>query len=352
MTDHMNRAGLPASLSDADAFAALGPRPNPSRTPVLPADDSGARFLCPCTCNCGNDTSHAQSDVTSPSAARHLRCGSCAAESHFGPRWNPTPNRETTGTSQHDEIRTGSRTGRIVAVRRHVPDPEEQQWHREAAEQLEAERRNTARDRWLSNLPERWQLPYDQNEALVPEVADRLNRLQKNQHVGTSLLCIGPFGSGKTWVAYTYARAAVDRRLLWPSEVRIGTEAEIVEPLANAGFRIAEEMGKLFKPTLKMLIIDDVGSFSAYRNQQERWAAFGKIVDWMYVHRRALVITTNKSLGTGAELEQWIGLPAYERIKSMAGEKQVFRDENKRGEMTALWESEYQAMRGGDPHDS
>lgn len=352
MSDNSPRPGTASSLGDADPFAA--PTPTPRVRDIThdtyAADGSGAPvdksepFPCPCSCACGNNTEKTVAQITSPSAARYLRCEPCAQDSHFGPQWNPAPG-HSIGLGPDDRVVVGDR-GTSVTIRKYVPDPIDLEWERQAVEDLATERRNGARERWLMSLPERWQLPYDDGEELVREVEDRLTRLKSGNSVGTSLICFGPFGSGKTWVAYTYARAAVDRRLLWPKEIVIGTEAEIVEPLASAAaWDIAARMDDLLKPTLKMLMIDDVGTFSAYRNAEQRFAAFGKIVDWMYVHKRALVITTNKSLGTGGELEQWIGAPAYERLKSMAGQHQVYRDENKRGEMTAQWESEYQQMR-------
>lgn len=345
MSDDFTTPALPASLAGADPFAAATPSRHP-QTQARPSAQStekvaGEKFPCPCACNCNNLTAMDSTEVASASAAKFLRCASCAQAQHFGTRWNPQPTPLVSSVAPQDEVKMGTRTNTPIAIRHRGVDEEQEAWQREAAQQLEQERRDAARDRWMQRMPERWRLPYEK----VDEVEERLARLKKRESVGTSLICFGPFGSGKTWVAHTYARAAVDQWLLWPSEILIGTEGDIVEPIANAGFRIADEMAKLLKPNLKMLIIDDVGQMSTYRTAEDRWAAFGKVVDWMYAHRRTLVITTNLELGKGGELEKWMGAAAYERLKSMAGARQVFRDEDKRSEMTARWEADYAAMR-------
>lgn len=347
MTDDFSTPSMPGSLAGANPFAAPGaprhPAPQASR-PV--ADESGARFACPCMCRCGNDTSLAVAEVSSPAAAKHLRCAPCATKGHFGMRWNPDPNAMVSPHVTQDKVVVGDRTGTPIAIRHHIQSATDEQaeWEREAARDLMQQRRDEARQRWMDRMPERWRLPYEP----IEEIDERLERFKNGETIGTSLICFGPFGSGKTWAAHTYARAAVDKWMLWPSEITIGTEGDIIEPIANAGFRIADEMAKILKPTLKMLIIDDVGQMSTYRTHDDRWAAFGKVVDWMYAHRRTLVITTNLSLGKGNELEHWIGAAAYERLRSMAGAKQVFRGEDKRGEMTARWEAEYALAHNND----
>jgi DNA replication protein DnaC len=345
VTDDFSTPSLPRTLAGADPFGAPG-RPGPVQQPVRRESNPDAqKYPCPCMCRCGNDTSLGADEVTSLAAAKHLRCAPCASKGHFGLQWNPDPNAMVSPHVEQDKVVVGKR-GTTVAIRHHIESANEEQaqWEREAALELEQQRRDEARDRWMARMPERWRLPYEP----IDEIDERLVRLKNNETVGTSLICFGPFGSGKTWAAHTYARAAVDQWLLWPSEITIGTEGDIIEPIANAGFRIGEVMDKILKPNLKMLIIDDVGQMSTYRSADDRWAAFGKVVDWMYAHRRTLVITTNLTLGKGNELEQWIGAAAYERLRSMAGAKQVFRDEDKRGEMTAKWEAEYNALHNND----
>jgi DNA replication protein DnaC len=355
MDDNIQSAGLPASLADADPFGAspvprsTTARTQPTTAPASAPVEASSFVPCPCSCGCGNLTNKTYSEVESLSAAKHLRCESCGKAFHFGPRWiTDEPASNVTETASADKVVTGERSGETFVIRERVIDPLDAEWERQVARQLEQERRDAARDRWLQGLPERWQLPYDDGEELVPEVEERLARLKDGRAAdhGTSLLCIGPFGSGKTWVAYTYARAAVDRWLLWPQQIRIGTEAEIVEPIAAASpWEVEAKMKELLKPTLRMLVIDDVGAFSTYRTPEARWAAFGKIIDWMYAHKRTVVITTNFTLGVGGELDKWIGTRPYERLKSMVGQHQVFRDEDKRSEMTLQWEAEYQAMK-------
>lgn len=341
-TPSMNTTAKPAIMRPEPTT----PRPNRYQDPA--ASNDGAEFVpCPCVCNCGNRTDMTYATLASPDSARHLRCKSCGEQLHLGSRW--TPERSTGAEiGSADRVATGGRTGNSFVVRAQpVTDPEEDAWNREIEERLANERRDQARDRWLERLPARWRKPYNDGEELAPEVEERLARFQSGQggH-GTSLMCIGTFGGGKTWVAYTYARAAVDRHLLWPQEITIGTEADIMEPLALASpWELTERSQELLKPTMKLLIIDDVGALGTYKNHENRFATWTKVVNWAYEHNRALVLTTNKTLGEGGELEQWIGPTAYERLKHMVGEHQVFRDDNKRAEMTALWEAEYQKVR-------
>lgn len=292
---------------------------------------------------------------------RFLRCTACAEAYHFGPRWT-VDSTASVGLGKADHIVTGNNRLRkdnespiTFVVRHRYVDPEDEASNKEIAQRLAIERRETAITRWLDRLPERWKLPYDEGEELVPQVEERLERLRSGKTHGSSLICIGPFGSGKTWVAYTYARAAVDRWVLWPQEIRVGTEAEIMEPIALASpWEVAEKSNELLKHSLKMLIIDDVGALGTYKNRDNRFATWTKVVNWMYEHNRTLVLTTNKTLGLEAGtppaehedlLVRWIGPTAYERLKHMVGAEQVFRDENKRSEMASRWEAEYQAMR-------
>lgn len=378
MTDEISRPGLPASLADIDPFAAPANPAHPSRPlSAVPGSsgtnaagrsaasaEAGETVPCPCACACGNATDMTFAELESFAAARFLRCGACAKALHFGPQWAAAdPAAARSHTSPDREV-VGDKSGVRFTVREPVVDPEDEALKRQAAIDLATQHRDAARQRWLDGLPERWKLPYDDGESLVPEVEERLARFRSGaagDH-GTSLLCIGPFGSGKTWVAYTYARAAVDRRLLWPQEIRVGTEGEIMEPLALASpWELTAATNALLKPTLKMLIIDDVGALGTYKNHENRHATWSKVVNWAYEHKRALVLTTNKTLGLVANepdtkkhadlLENWIGPTAYERLKHMVGAHQVFRDENKRAELTARWESEYQTMLAGRPRD-
>lgn len=353
--DHEVRGfSLPETLSGADPFAAPATHhTQPSSAETRPTGPDSAAVPCPCACACGNDTGKTYTEVESLSALRFLRCEPCGTALHFGPRWTARHpgSVASKGVGESDEVRQGKRSGSTVVVSKPSRSPEDEAWDRKIAADLARERRTEAIQKWQDALPERWRLPYDEGEELLPEITDRLERLDragtegKGDH-GTSLLCIGPFGSGKTWAAYTYARAAVDRWLLWPQEVRIGTEAEIMEPIALASpWEIAERTQALLKPRLKMLVIDDVGTLGTYKNVENRHAAFTKVINWMYEHKRALVITTNLELGEGASLDKWIGPTAYERLKHMVGPRQVFRDTNKRAELTAAWEAEYQAMK-------
>jgi DNA replication protein DnaC len=335
-------------LDRLEANAAQTGRPVRSGLPAQADATPGTNYPCPCVCLCNNHTNKKYSEVESFDAAKSLRCDECAQKSHFGPRWSPAGS-HLAALGAADEVVT-TKNGASFVIRRNHEDPEDEALNRQIAEDIATEQRTQARDKWLASLPERWRMPYRDGETLVPEVEERLSRLADGDAAahGTSLLCCGPFGTGKTWVAYTYARAAVDRRLLWPQEVRVGTEADIMEPIALAApWEVSAKASGLLRPNLKLLIIDDVGALGTYKNEANRYATWSKVVNWAYEHKRAVVLTTNLSLGDGQELENWIGPTAYARLRHMVGRKQVFREQDKRAQMTAQWEAEYLAAQRG-----
>jgi DNA replication protein DnaC len=273
------------------------------------------------------------SKVTSAAAATLLRCASCMSQGHLalGVKAGtvPTP--------------TKKRPAPPVAVRTlNVRSEEDRELDRMAAREAHAMRRAEAKARWDASLPEKFRRPLDDVQERA--VQDRLERLRtgRGSHQ-TSLLTYGPYGSGKTWVGYSYARLAVEKNLLWPSEIVHGTEAEIMEPLAFASrWEMADRLKKFLNPRMKMLMIDDVGNMGRWPDVDTRHATYASVINWMWENNRALILTTNQRPGEGGELSQWIGTAAYERLRNMVGKDVVLRVGDKRAALTAQWEREYQ----------
>lgn len=295
-------------------------RSQPVGAPVQVVD---GQVVCGCVCGCGNPSDLPWSEKVSPTAARLLRCSGCL-----------------------DSLHSPGASGRTVLLIDAV-DPLEAEWDKIAARESEADSRAAAKEAWATRLPEKWARPLDAEPDQEPAVLDRLNRLRTHtgRH-GLSLMAVGPYGTGKSWVAYSYARLAVEQDLLWPSEIVMGTEAEILEPLAYAPFaEVTSQLKALLNPKHKMFVIDDIGKMARYPNDDQRRRIFGTVINWIDEHCAALVMTTNLTLGPEGELARYVGAVAYERIRVMVGGDVVFREQAKRAELTAQWESEYRASR-------
>lgn len=359
MTDEISRPEVPATLKDlldgaADPFArhpaASAAAPTAPANPSTPGA-TGEMYPCPCVCQCGNDTSMPLAKVTEGSmaaAVRRLRCEPCVKAGHLtNPPTTATPQARpasapTRDIGEHDIATRGTRTGTPIVLRTSTTTDQEAEWDRQAAIQAEQARRDAAEQKWMRSLGERWSRPLDKD--LLPEVEDRLARLSDSRGVhGSSLLVVGPAGRGKTWVGYTYARTAVARRLLWPQEIQHGSEGDLMEPIVFGQFSDrARKTSELLNKRTRMLFIDDVGSYS-FPKPDDRWSLYTRIVDWAYADHRTLILTTNLSLGADSELERWIGVRAYGRLKSMIGPQPIFMvDADKRDEMTKIWEAEYE----------
>lgn len=371
VSDEVSRAGFPDSLAEvlaaADPFAgpAAPVRPGPvTGEPVAVAGDpavvrplrpapgskdvaSEGRYPCPCACGCGNDTEMPTSEVESWTAARALRCNSCAAAGHFGAAWNSeavvadTANRAL--LSGDHEV-TGSRTGERIVVRSVVVDPEEAALDRQVAIEFEQRRREEALNRWLEKVPARFK--HATGDVIAPEVVERLDRLRDPNGVHfASLLVQGPTGGGKTWTAYQYALSAVQRSILWPQQIRIGTEQTLFEPYVCARpndrpVRRAE----LLNDSVRMIVIDDVGTARfQFFTAEDRWSLWQDVVDWAYARDKALVLTSNLDMD---ELYEWLGERAYDRLKHMIGTEVMIREEPKRAETAHRREEAYQQQRG------
>lgn len=311
--------------------------PDRSRSSAFAAaDTSGDLFGCPCSCGCGNDTTLLASKVTSATAARMLRCVACAKAGHLG--------LPVVADKVALSAVAAGKAGLTPKVRpMAIYDAEDAELDRIAARDAEAMRRAAAKVAFEASLPEKFRRPLDAVQE--PAVEDRLRRLASGRGGHQlSLLTYGPYGSGKTWVGYSYARCAVERNLLWPQQIKHGTEAEIMEPLVFAPkWEVADRMKALLNPQMRMILIDDVGNMGRWPDVATRHATYASVVNWCWENNRALILTTNKDMGQGESLEEWIGVAAYERVRNMVGRDPVFRVGNQRATMQAKWEAEYQA---------
>lgn len=318
---------------------------NPAR---LTASDPEAMYPCQCNCNCTLDSQMPARLVTSPAAAAWLQCPSCFEKGHNPDPVAAPPKPSAAGQSVHP----GTRRGRDITVTKIVaPDDQTRARDLEIRDELRSAAWAEHEEKWLGRLPERFRKPMD-GEPLEPAVEQALTRLQARDGTHhTSLLSLGRIGSGKTWVAYTYAREAVRRRLIWPYKIKILTEAELLGPLVlgDQWDRPRALAALLDRQRLEMLVIDDLGTYEGGK-PEDRIAAYTHIVDWFYREQRSLVITTNGTLGSGDDgtppgsIWQTMGARAYNRMGSMVGSHGiVVRDKDKRAEVTAQWEAEYRA---------
>lgn len=328
---------LPEHLRDAlgardgvDPFASPCPaliRKPSARAGVGEQDGPVEMLACQCSCSCSSATTVPASRATSAATRRLVRCAACQSAKH--PLAALARPATTVPAAAPSRVR--------VAV-----SAEDAALDRQVAAEQAREQRATAYAAFEETLPAKFRRPLDAVQERA--VDDRLRRLATGRGThGLSLLTYGVYGSGKTWTAYSYMRLAVQRGLLWPAEVRHGTEGEIMEPLVYAAkWEVADRLKALLNPRLKMLLIDDVGNMGRWPDVATRHATYAAVVNWLWENDKALVISTNLDLGAGNALEAWIGVAAYERVRSMIGRDPVFRDTEKRATLTAQWEREYQ----------
>jgi DNA replication protein DnaC len=344
--------GLPSSLQGraaslpADPFAAptrsSQVRPSgPTRPAVQDAADvtpmpaTDARFPCPCPCGCGNETTLAAATARGSAAAARMRCPACTRQGHV-----PTVNAAVADV------------GRRVQV--FEPQPEDplfverdRQILHEEAEQRQAQ----ASQAWRASLPEKFRAAGD--EPPHPQITERLERMRSGQgRHATSMLCVGPYGSGKTWLAYAYASRLVDEGHLLPQQIVHGTEVTVLEPIAYAPYgQVNDRTRALLNRRVRMILLDDVGRMAFYPRQDVQHGLFARIVNFAYENNLILAMTTTLALGENGKLEEWIGSTAYERLRYMAGRAVVVDTATRRADVTAQAEREYAESRAARAQD-
>jgi DNA replication protein DnaC len=332
-------SGLPSSLRGqaaslpADPFAAPGrsAAPRPSPPPVPASQPAGleqvdeARFACPCDCGCGNDTPLAASLARGSAAAARMRCPQCTRAGHV-----PVENAAVAAATRRVRVFEPQQEDPVFVER-------DRQILREEAEQ----RRAQASQAWRDSLPEKFRDAGQ--ETLHPQVAERLERVRSGQgRHATSMLCVGPYGAGKTWLAYAYASRLVDEGHLLPQQIVHGTEVTVLEPIAYAPYgQVNDRTRALLNRRVRMILLDDVGRMAFYPRQEVQHGLFARIVNFAYEHNLILAMTTTLALGENGKLEEWIGSTAYERLRYMAGRAVVVDTATRRADVTAQAEREY-----------
>lgn len=123
-----------------------------------------------------------------------------------------------------------------------------------------------------------------------PQVLDWVSRYAKNRHSGESLLLLGPTGTGKTHAAYGALRELAElgvAHLSW----RAAAEADLLAECRALDGAGEQSLNRYLAADL--LLVDDLGTSKRTEFAIETTR---RIVDYRYVNRLPMVITTNLEL--------------------------------------------------------
>lgn len=334
---HLRRAA-PESMFENETLApATGPVVRTSarvvREPV-PGDPDGF-FPCPCLCGHGGavvppPTVLLNKFATSTAVRDTIRCAGCIG--HGGPPNSDGPNR-TAATIKVQELHESSAR---------IKDNE--------LAQIETNKLTYEKSLkiWEDGVGKRYRWAKTDDAAVLARVA----RLQQGVSTGSSLLLVGPFGSGKSWRAYAYARAVIINEIFKPEQVRVGSEKKMLSDISTAGLygdnSGPDQLRKLLAPGVRMYLIDDVGVQTSYPNRLKRHSLWEALLDRVYSvddgtalskdTATTLILTTNKNASpdlvdnkgnvvvnpvTGnpepGELREWVGEVAFSKIAALMG---------------------------------
>ena len=257
----------------------------------------------PCACPCGCARPSTQPRTESDVLLRRARCLGCARQEHKA----QFPN-------EYD-----SEAPRPITV---VPEvsPSLRRLDAEIYAKQKNEIFETSLARWLESLPEKFRASTTDH----PKILERLDRIEAG-HPGTAgALIFGPVGEGKTFLALGYANLAIRAGLVGPSQVLFGTEAELLASAANASYgEVETALKRLTSPQYRMIIIDDVGR-GTWLREDMRPKVFMLVLDAAWRDNRIVVVTTN--LGK-TDLEEYIGVGAMDRLRSMCGYSAISLDD-------------------------
>lgn len=201
--------------------------------------------------------------------------------------------------------------------------------------------------------------------VLVEEekIAERVRFFQSGEtHFNSSVVLSGDLGVGKTWRAYGYAEKLIRENVLQQPNIVVGTEISVLGSIASSGFRKPDKMAELMDERHKFFLIDEVGrtKFPSVEARQEIWY---ELINHIYMNDLTLVISTNMStkpyekpihqgesdgfstpntfrtMSSARErkqanlessnvivtnaIEEWIGKPAYDRLKHIVGDGMI-----------------------------
>lgn len=257
----------------------------------------------PCSCPCGCQRPSTQPKTDSLVLLRRARCITCARQEHR----NQYP-------SEYE-----NEAPRPLTISPETPSPL-QRLDAEIYARQRAEIFESSLARWLESLPEKFRASTTDH----PKILERLKRIEAG-HPGTAgALIFGPVGEGKTFLALGYANLAIRAGLVKPGEVLFGTEAELLASAANSSYGEVEgALKRLTSPQHRMIIIDDVGR-GTWLREDMRPKVFMLVLDAAWRDNRIVVVTTN--LGK-TDLEEYIGVGAMDRLRSMCGYSAISLDD-------------------------
>lgn len=255
----------------------------------------------PCACPCGCTQDSGIKDVGSDVVARHARCDTCGATEHAEQfPLMPPP---------------GSPLARPV-TELYVPTPEELALDAKIAEEQRRQLFNAGLARWEESLPDKFRGATSTN----PKMLELLDRWKSGSPGTASLLVAGVPGKGKTWLAVSYANAAIEAGLVAPDRVLFGTEATLLAAAGNERYgNVEEALRRLTSRRYQMLIIDDIGR-GTWLSDEMRHKVYGLVLDAYWSDNRVIAATTNL---TKDHLKDWLKDAAMDRLRSMCGGRAV-----------------------------
>lgn len=275
-------------------------------------------YPCSCACKCGRMSSIR--NIGSVALARHARCAECSTVEHRQ-EW----------AQSNGEVRPEIGDG-LAALSKfseyYELSPEETEEAESAAKEVRSEIWERQWLAWQNSLPEKFQNAVTEHTA----VQERLNRMRNGQMGVSSMVILGSPGYGKTYLSIAYANLAIREGFVRPSEVLFGTESELLASAANSGFGdVEKQLRRVTAKKTKFLILDDVGR-GTWLNEAMRPKVFSLVLDKFWSENRVIVITSNLP---PAELADYIGEGAMDRLRSLAGNSSVVLDtESKRSQIT------------------
>lgn len=177
----------------------------------------------------------------------------------------------------------------------------------ESLKEKEIHRKNYSS--FVSTIPQRWR------QATLSSFKDRetaieIRKMIKSKQRGYFIA--GPYGSGKTHLAYSILKIFVKAGKLKPSQIRVITESDLLS-LANGGFETRSALESIFDSKYKAYVLDGLGSKDHYEEKREQ-PAISKLIEEAYSRSALFIATSHMSLDFYCE---GISLSSVSRMKQM-----------------------------------
>lgn len=196
--------------------------------------------------------------------------------------------------------------------------------HAQSLEHAKAEAHEKALSQWYARVPKKF---HNADVSKDEFVLDRIERYRNG--IPSGFIVTGSYGTGKTWMAYGFLNALINKDIVHPSEVLFGSENELLGIISMGTFAEQEEARKrLMDPKYKIVYIDDVGQGN-FRSSRDAHSIWNQCVDGIWSSDRVLIVSTNYSLSAqevlpGAkyqpsQFEEWIGGAAMDRMGGVSG---------------------------------